>query len=67
VRKGEERVDDLVAAFGVSHQLLNWLPQAWVRSTGHRRLAWIGAGLPLAAIWPVMPRSTRTSRVLVLS
>jgi hypothetical protein len=23
-----------------------WLPQAWVRSTTHRRPAWIGAGSP---------------------
>src|SRR5918912_1443275 len=29
-----------------------WLPHAWVRSTGRRRLAWTGAGLPRVAIVP---------------
>jgi hypothetical protein len=39
-----------------------WLPQAWVRSTGQRRLAWIGAGTPRVAIWPAMSRSASTCR-----
>jgi hypothetical protein len=46
---------------------LNWLPQAWVRSTGHRWRAWTGAGLPRSAIWPVMPCSASSARVLPLS
>src|SRR6266542_1461892 len=46
---------------------LNWLPQAWVRSTGHRWLACTGAGLPRSAIWPVMPCSASSARVLPLS
>ena len=39
-----------------------WLPQAWVRSTGQRRPAWTGAGMPRVAIWPIIPRSARTCR-----
>jgi hypothetical protein len=37
-----------------------WLTQACVRSITHRRLAWIGAGMPRVAIWPAIPRSART-------
>jgi hypothetical protein len=47
--------------------LPNALPHAWVRSTGHRLLAWIGAGMPLWAMWPSKPRSARVVRVLPLS
>jgi len=39
-----------------------WLPHAWVRSTGQRRPAWIGAGIPRVAIWPTIPRAASTAR-----
>jgi hypothetical protein len=42
--------------------LPDWLPQAWVRSTGHRRPACTGVGLPRVAIWPTIPRLVRTCR-----
>lgn len=46
--------------------LPNWLPQAKVRSTGHQLVAWIGAGVPLWAIWPWRSRSARVARVVSL-
>jgi hypothetical protein len=39
-----------------------WLPHPWVRSTGQRRLAWMGAGTPRVATSPTMPRSASTCR-----
>jgi hypothetical protein len=37
---------------------------AWVRSTCHLRLAWIGAFSPLCAIRPCRPRSLSRVRVV---
>jgi hypothetical protein len=67
VGQRQERGDDLVTAFGVVDQLLELVPHTCVRSMGHRRLAWIGAGLPFSAIWTVMPRAVSSWRVLALS
>ena len=48
--------------------LPSWLPQAWVRSITHRRLAWIGVGTPRMAIWldhPAVDQDLPTRLVVV--
>ncbi|GGJ71785.1 hypothetical protein GCM10010121_097980 [Streptomyces brasiliensis] len=58
----EEYLDDADAPFVAAGESVEAFCQAWVRSTGHRGVAWTGALVPFWAIWPCSPRSASRVR-----
>jgi hypothetical protein len=63
----EVEQDDGSVAVGHPAELAVTVHAGVGASTGQRRPAWMGAGTPLRAIWPVKPSSLRAWRVGPLS